>query len=380
MRRARHLLSALAGLALLMGACAETPAPEPGLPDGALLVARSAALRVLAVRLERPADTRLARMARELGGHLPDCEVVAAIAGSGDPSELLGALACDDGREDLAPLRARLAEHDLVFAGPLADGDRARGSLSVSAAGDIDLELRLPAARFAGAGALLVPGSDPPGPAQLSGAGALVHARLRPAGGIDLAALVPAGGQGDRLFSLKNRLFAGAVLDGTWEIAMYPPAGDDALPQMALAVGFAHRPAAVAAMEAFVAELQRSWPLRRVAFAVGEAEGACLPDVNLLPGLAPCYAATTDALVVGWNAASVRTALRGPAAARLGATGGLVVDLARIAELDAALAQRAGGVSARAADRAGWRELRVEGFRAEGGVRLRARVLGDASS
>ena len=380
MRRARHLVSASAGLALLLGACAEAPAPEPGLPDGTLLVARSAALRDLATRLERPGNTRLARMARELRTGLPACEVVTAIAGGGDPSELLGAVTCDDGREDLAPLRARLTERDIVFAGPLTGDDRALGSLTVSAAGDVDLELRLPEAAFAGAGALLVPGADPPGPARLSGANALVHARLRPAGGIDLAAWVPAGGQGDRLFALKSRLFTGAVLDGTWEIAVYPPGRDDALPPMALAVGFTHRTAAVAATEAFVADLQRSWPLRRVPFAVGEALGACLPDVNLLPGLAPCYAATADALVVGWNAASVRRALGGPAGAPLGVTGGLLIDLARIAELDAALAERAGEVTAPSGDPAGWGQLRIEGRRASGGVRLRARVAADTSS
>ena len=60
--------------------------------------------------------------------------------------------------------------------------------------GGVTLELRLPASAVTGVRALLLPGGAP-GPGLLSGADQLAHLRLRPSGGLDLAALVPDSGQ-----------------------------------------------------------------------------------------------------------------------------------------------------------------------------------------
>jgi hypothetical protein len=138
-----------------------------------------------------------------------------------------------------------------------------------------------------------------------------VSVRVRPRAGLDLAALVSEGSQADLLFRLKSGIFASAVLDGTWEGAVYLPERAGGMPGIALALGFSLRSAAVAAIEHFIADLQQTWPVHRSALHRPDGEGACLPDLNVLPDLAPCYVATADALVVGWNPASLARALAG---------------------------------------------------------------------
>src|SRR5262249_11740998 len=54
---------------------------------------------------------------------------------------------------------------------------------------------------------------------------------------------------------------------------------------------------------------QKTWPVHRSVLHLAGAEGACLPDLNVLPELAPCYVATDDALIVGWNPTSLQRAL-----------------------------------------------------------------------
>src|SRR5262249_62039452 len=157
-----------------------------------------------------------------------------------------------------------------------------------------------------------------------------------PEGGIDLPALVASGGQGEALFALKSRLFGAAILDGTWELALYLPGEGEPLPRAALALGTRERAAAAAATGAFLDEIEARWPVRRAPFSIGAFEGACLPELRLLPGLAPCFVATESALVVGWNAASVRKALDG-SAADLSPAGGLVAEPARLPPADALL-------------------------------------------
>jgi hypothetical protein len=94
---------------------------------------------------------------------------------------------------------------------------------------------------------------------------------------------------------------------------------------------------AEAAAARFLDELEAAWPMRRAPFALGGAAGACLPDLRLLPGLAPCYVATERALVVGWSEASLRKALDGSAPA-LPDAGGLVAELERLPAADARIA------------------------------------------
>ena len=53
--------------------------------------------------------------------------------------------------------------------------------------GDVDLEIRVPDAAAAGLAGLVLPGSQDPGAAELSRSRTLIHARIRPIGGVDIA-------------------------------------------------------------------------------------------------------------------------------------------------------------------------------------------------
>jgi hypothetical protein len=333
-RCARAWLALLA-LALLAGCRSADPAEPPG----AWWAARAPALRALLAQLEQLEGTPIARHARELAAALPACDVV----GVHDPAGAIAVLA-DPPRclDPGAPLERMLSaqQSDLVFALPREGRAALRGALR-SESGALALDLRWPDPSAEGVLRLLVPGNAPAGPDRLASEGRLAALRVRPRAGVDLAALVPEGSQADRLFRLKSGLLASAVLDGTWEGALYLPERAGGMPGVALALGFSLRAPAVAAMERLIADLVKTWPVHRSALARPEGDGACLTDLNVLPDLAPCYVATSDALVVGWNPASLARALageRGPDAP----------DAPARLDLDLALVQRADDLLARA--------------------------------
>jgi hypothetical protein len=382
MTRRRALRTGALALAtgLLLGACSRPPRPDAGLPEGALLLARRAALVRLLDAAAQLEGTPLARHARRLAGRLPDCAWIEAQAPSAQ--ELADALVCADPAGPLAALERERAGHDLAFALPLRAPARLVGRATVEADGGLAVRLRLPGDALSGPAAFLLPGAEPAGAPLLASGGALLHARVRAARRLDLAAFVSPDGQAAQLFRLRSELFSGLVLDGSWEIAAYLPEPGRVSPRIAVALGVRERRAAVAAMESFLEDLRASWPLRRSDFALGDARGACLPDLNLLPDLAPCYLASERALVAGWNPASLRQALRADAAGpppAAGAPGALLVDLARIEEADARL-------RARVPDPAGllpqqpypWRRLTLTGERVQGDVELRLRLLAKA--
>jgi hypothetical protein len=355
---------ALAGLAAL--ACGREPAPAEAWPPGAVLVGRAATLRSLAAQLGRIEGTPAAREAAAFAAALPECEIVEAHAAQASLAALRAGLRCADRQGPLAAAHRDRGARDLAFAWPLGE-QRATGSAALSAAGDLELLVELPGTAFGGARALLRPGAAPAGPAVLGGADALLHARLRPEGGIDLPALLSRGSQGDQLFALRSQLFGAAVLDGTWELAFYLPGAGESLPRAALALGIRHRDVAKAAAARFLDEIEAAWPVRRAPFALGGAPGACLPELRLLPGLAPCYVTTESALVVGWSEASLRKALDGSAPA-LPASGGLVAELARLPAADARLAAPAPPLGSPAWP---WRRLVAEPRAAGASVGLR---------
>ena len=188
---------------------------------------------------------------------------------------------------------------------------------------------------------------------------------------------MPAGSQADQLFALRSQIFAGAVLDGTWEAAAYVPSDEDLLPPLALAVGVTLRAPAVAAADRFVANLEAAWPVHRSPFAVGRAEGVCLPDLNILPGFAPCFVATRDALVVGWNAESVRRALA-PADPRADgdAPARLELDLELFERADEILSHQVAETLRADALRWPWRHVQAEGSREGDTLVLRVALSG----
>jgi hypothetical protein len=362
---------ALLALALGAAACAPDPAPPAAWPEGALLVGKASVLASLAGQLQLITGTPVAREALAWRDAIPDCEVVEAQAAQASLAALREALRCADPSGPLATVHRDRGERALAFAWPLGE-ERVTGSLDVSAAGDLDLHFELPGEAFGGPRALLRPSALAPGPAVLGGADALLHARLRPEGGIDLPALLAQGSQADQLFALRSQLFSAAVLDGTWELALYLPAEGERLPRVALALGTRHRSVSQAAADRFLDEVEAAWPLRRTPFAVADAPGACLRDLRVLPGLAPCYVATERALVVGWNDASVHKALDGSAPA-LPASGGLVADLARLPAADARIAAPELPSGAPAWP---WRRLVAEPLHAGPSVGLRLALAG----
>jgi hypothetical protein len=298
-------------------------------------------VREILEQLSQLEGTPLARRARQLALTLPECESIGVHAPDGDIARLAEGAHCLAAGD---PLEAALrgADSDLVFAVPTAGGGPLRGALRLDeSALVVDVRWAEPPAD--GALGLLVPGEQPAGPDRLASDGRLLHLRVRPRGGLDLAALIPAGSQADRLFRLRSGILANAVLDGAWEAAVYLPERAGGMPGVALALGFSRRSAAIAAAERFVAELQETWPVHQSELHLAGGEGACLPDLNVLPDLAPCYVATADALVVGWNPASLERALAGAMMTPPDAAGRLDVNLALIQRADDLLARHFAG-------------------------------------
>jgi hypothetical protein len=376
--RARFALVAVL-CALPLAGC-EKPVDD-GEPEGALLVARRDALASLLSRLEALDGTPLSRAAAGFAADLPDCAVLEAWAATGRVADLLPALTCRTQPSPLEALHRARGERDLVFVLPVGDGPPLRGSARLDG-GDVALELRWRDPPEHGALGLLLPGHEVSGPDLLAAGGRLAHARVRPEAGLDVAALVPADSQADRLFRMRADLFAGAVLDGTWEGALYLPRSGGTVPRAALALGFGLRAPAIAAAESFVADLTSTWPVRRVDFAHDGAPGACLLDLKILPELAPCYVATDRALVVGWNAGSleVALALADASTAEDETAGRMEIDLALFAEADALLARHLDPEARPRVAHWPWRRLLARGRTENGELRVRVSLEKDADT
>jgi hypothetical protein len=349
-------------------ACAREP--EAAWPPGTLLVAQASALSGFLDAVTTLERTPLARAAAALRERLPACDVVEAQSDAGDLEALAASLRCADPQGPLAPLHAVRGEHAVAFALPGARDARAVGTADLDGAG-ARIALRWPGAAQALAGFL--PGDDPAGPDRLSASERVAHGTLRSAG-LDLAALVPEGSQGDRLFRLKSDLFGAALLDGRIELALYQPLEHAAMPRAALALGVRSEDAARAAADRFLASIETSWRLQRAPIAVGDARGACLPDLHLAPELAPCYAIGDEALVVAWNEISLRHAIGSEASASPagtvagGASARFDIDLSAVSAADARLATTLG--LAPLAQHWPWRRIRASAEPMRGALQI----------
>jgi len=377
-------ISVALGLALC--ACSAPPAPEG--PEGVWWVGERPAVEALLGQLSALSGTPLGSAAARLARALPaDCPRLGAHAPDGDWRDLETAAVCvapGDALDEALGSAQRDASEPvhLAFGRRGAGADALFGALQVES-GNVAIALDWHGAEATGALALLVPGEEAAGPDRLARADRLLHARVRPGDGIDLAALAPRESQADRLFRLRSALFESAVLDGSWELALYVPERPGALPAAALALGVRSRRAAVAAAERFVAELSEAWSVAPSPIALPAGRGSCLLAINVLPELAPCQLATDDALVVAWNPRALERAL----AATAGQTAGdsaarLELDLARVAASDARAARRLAaevGVEALVIDWP-WRALSASARQRDGALRIDARLLaGEAS-
>jgi hypothetical protein len=365
-------------LGLIASCVVRTSAPD--LPPGLYLAGDARALSAVLSRLERLSDTPVARYARELRTRVEGCEEFVASAEEADPVALSESLACVPFAEQPPAIRALRGEGDLVVVVPIGDGGRLAGSGRVAPDGSLVYDGRLELRESKGLARLALPGSRTPGPPRLSTRDDLLHIRLRPEGGLNVASMVPQGSQGDRLFRLKSELFLGAVLEGTWEAAVYLPSESSTMPGVVLGLDVRVRDAAVAAVEGFVRDLESTWPVHRAPFRVGKWPGACLPDLRILPEFAPCYVATETTLVFGWNAESIRTGLEPSLESEIGEEGGLFIRLDRIGEADRRLQEAIAPGAPPPPLGYGWNRLRANGTPRRGGLELHVELIAGGAS
>lgn len=376
-RRSPHGLVCL--LVLALAACGPKP-HDDGLPKGALLAGDADALRRIVLRLERLAETPLGREARVVRDRLEGCKQFVAATPNGDAAELFASIRCDS-IDSLPPAaRALLGVKSLVVVWPFAGEGRLAGAIDVSASGSVALDATLRIAGATGLASLVLPAETPSGASVLGDVDTLVHARFRPEAGIQIASLVPEGSQADAMFKLKSELFAGTVLDGTWEVAIYLPDAGHGMPPIALAVGTRAQLPAVAAMEKFIAELHATWAVTRRAVSIAGRDGACLSDLRILPEFAPCYVATDRALVVGWNPPSIAKALEASAEPLPEAAAALVVRLDRFPEADERLRQVLAPGAPKAAFDYAWQRAELRAERAGDATRIRVELRAEDES
>jgi len=352
---------------------------EPVLPAGHWVYGSAPALAPVLDVFGSMSGTPVARFAGSLRERLADCEQFLAHGEVGESwSQFLTDVHCVDADEvpaSIADLRDRAAAG---FVLTVAGTRRLRGRLELAESGALEIVAALDRDEDPGVAALLVGGDEPPGPAVLDSRNTLVHARVRPAAGLNLAALVSPESQADRMFRLRSALFTGTLLEGTWEMAVYLPREHRVTPPMALALDHSLRAAATTTMKSFVAELEDTWPVHHSAMHIAGEPGTCFLDLELLPDLAPCYVVTERSIVFGWNVESIELALaaasdhsartaRDPLADR----GGLVVHLDRFPEADRRLQQKLGVAAKRTGPLEGWDALRLEGVRQGAQVALR---------
>lgn len=369
----RTALAVLAiGLGLASG-CARDASPDARWPAGSLVSAdRAALLRVLAP-FERIEHTPLARAARDLARALPECDRIEARADR--PEALAGALRCADPDGPLRDLHAWRGGNAAVLALPVSEAGAPRLLLRVrEQAEGLVMSARWPRPGDGSPLASLLPGTAPAGPAVLAATDRVAHVRVL-SDGLDPLALVPAGSQADELFRLRRGL-AAAFLDGSWEVAVYVPAAGARMPRIAVALGVRLRTAADAALDRLLTDVEASWPVRRARLPVAGLSAACLPGLALLPELAPCGVATERALVLAWNADSLRHALAtGPGAEPLAdAAGRAVLDLERLHRADLLLAALDAPGAVAPVQRWPWRRLVAHADRRGDAVALEVRL------
>ncbi len=319
-------------LLFLVVGCGNDPDPASGLPAGGFISTTGVALGEVAECLVAFEGSKAAEVGAAWKG------LAAACPGEvyGEGAEAWTSLGC------AAPPAAVLAfrgDASVAFGRPRDDLGVVRGQVR-SEGGGLRADVWVPLPAELGATGLAVPGESAAGPAVLSDADAVLHARMRPRDGIDVGSLVESGTQADTLFGLKGALLSRAVLTGDWEFAAYPPLPGGEVPQLALAVGV--RPdAGKLAVEAFADGLRQRWSVQRQATSVAGHAGECLGGLRIMPQFEPCYVLTPTHLVAGWNLAAVESALAG-----VGDWPGIAAGAGGVASVDLDAMSRADGIFA----------------------------------
>ena len=343
--------------AVALVACSAEP-DGPVLPDVVVLAGEGPALIRLFDDLSAWSDTPLAVV---LAGapDLSACSTVEARAPEFDLAGLLAGLRC----APLSPaLDAARGDAGLLLSLPV------RGTHAVvrwSVGDTIEIDAHLPDAVLPPLLRGLEAGS---GPSVLSGAGALLHGRIRTTGiaATVAAATGDAAGQGERLFALGSSILAGSILDGTVEVAWYSPPEGGAVPPLAVALGAKSSSAVAEGTARYVAALQERWPI--ATRSLSEPTGQCLDGLRVMPDFAPCWVAMPWGVALGWNESTLRRALEpGP-----GPSDRAVVHIDRFGEADAVLRRARGLVGESPAYP--WRSLEITTEHGDG-LRVRARLV-----
>jgi len=308
-------------------------------PDGTALVGDpavvSAALAVAGAFPHSPA----ARWAGQAQQAIGSCDGGFSAHGT-DVATLPASVACNAADMTLAPLEAWRGDAAVAMTHSSDVLGRVSARLYRHDDGDLRIEGEVQGELPDGAWSLIDPADEPAGPGLLAADGALFQARLRTREGIDLASIVSRGAELDRMVKLRSKIFEGAVLDGTWEAAVYTPDPGQQMMPLVLALGVQHRGAAAEGMGTFVDELLAEWPIHRADHTATGYDGACLVDLNVLPELAPCYVVSEEAIVLAWNAQGLDLALASEGERWSESRDGAVVYLDRFAEADRRLVSR----------------------------------------
>jgi hypothetical protein len=333
------------GIAVLAASLSLSCGGASDLPPGFFLDGEAAPILRFLGDLESLEGTPLARLAATVRRRLGECERIRGQAGEGDLRSLAEALQCA-GRGSPSPFPSLAGEAQVVWSLEIAPRRHLIGQGRRDDDGAVTLAAELPALSREDALSLLLPSADEPGPTLLSRRGALVQGRFKADRGLDLARYFSDDEQVVGLFQLKSQILAGLLLEGSWELALYEPAEGELMPPLALAVDFTRKSAAETAWNAYLREVEKQWGFVAVPFSLGRYEAACLPDVRVLPELAPCYAFAEEALVLGWNRMSLEKALGGEPSEELADRSRLVVELGALPRADsrltAALRERLG--------------------------------------
>lgn len=384
-RSQRRVALACLPLFALVACHASQDAVDVAWPAGGIVSADTASLRRLLTALSKHGDTPLATSSRTLLANLPACPHVEAVAADGGFDGLTKPLHCSTLETSLADFRQWRGDHSLAVAWPIGDGPRllirateSKHPGATDSTSDWTFDLHWPVSKAPGVLGTLLPGRRNAGPPVFASDDDLMHVRVRSDEALDLADWAASGGQGDQLFRLRSDLFSGAILDGSWEMALYPPASGGKMPLAVAALGVTLESVAAGAFDRFLSEIESTWNLSRTPQRFGNASGACLYELRILPEFAPCAVTTRGAVLVGWNHASLAHALAAEPSAFAEDTGGqLEIDFERIEQTDATLALLGQHTRAEPVDWP-WRHLRAHGSRDADGVKVTMQLRGDA--
>jgi len=351
---------------------------EEAIPSGWTLAGRASAVLPALEQLQEIEQTPIARGAAELQRRIQGCELFVARCPRAEDSEgdrelggettvcrLAETAECVDALPDEVAALGAGSGWVFSYQAPASLWFVARGSRGDD--GALTVAADVGPVGESGALSLVLPAAEAPGPPRLSDKGALLHARVRPDGGLNIARFVSGGGWAARMYRLKSDLFEGKALAGVWELAAYVPKEGEIIPPLALAIDVRDPDLAVTAMERFLSELEATWPVRRADYRLGDRTGACLSDARVLPDLTPCYVADGEALFVGWNPRSLDLALSGGSPGEVadpaGSESGGRIFFARFPDADEVIARASGALAPAPATSYPWAEARISGVR-----------------